>query len=371
MTPAADHVRTWVEVDLEAIRHNMGVVRRRIGAGAEILAVVKADAYGHGVAPVVRTLAKEAAIFGVANLKEARDVAALGTGRDIMLLSACLPAERRGAVEGNFIVTVSGAQEAVAFAEAGPVRINFKIDTGMGRIGCPADSALEALRAIRGVQNIEIHSVSTHLPSADEDLVFTDSQLKEFAKLENQFREIFPNVKTHALNSAGILTRNAQAGEIVRPGLMLYGSSPVPAMQKELLPALKWRARVAMVREVAEGTSISYGRTFITPKPMRVAVLAVGYADGFPRQVSGHGASVLLHGNRCPLLGRVTMDQIVVDVSSLPEIHAGDAATLIGRDEGAEIHAAELAELAGTIPWDIFTGIGQRVQRFHRDSAAS
>ena len=371
MTPSADHVRTWAEVDLEAIRHNIGVVRRRIGSGAEILAVVKADAYGHGVAPVVRTLAKEAAIFGVANLKEARDVAALGTGRDIMLLSPCLPVERSGAVDGKFIVTVSGAEEAAAFADCGPTRINFKIDTGMGRIGCPKTTALEALSAVREMRNIEIHSISTHLPSADEDLVFTDAQLEEFAQLKNQILGILPNAKTHALNSAGILTRDARAGEIVRPGLMLYGSSPVPAMQKELRPALKWSARVAMVREVAEGTSISYGRTFIAPKPMRVAVLAVGYADGFPRQVSGNGASVLLHGNRCPLLGRVTMDQIVVDVSSLPEIQAGDAATLIGRDGGMEIHADELAERAGTISWDIFTGIGQRVQRFHRDSAAS
>jgi len=347
------------------------VVRRRIGAGAEILAVVKADAYGHGVAPVVRTLATEAAIFGVANLKEARGLVALETGRDIMLLSACLPAERQKAVEGNFIVTVSGAEEAAAFAEAGPVRINFKIDTGMGRIGCPADSALEALRAIQGMRNIEIHSVSTHLPSADEDLVFTTSQLAEFAKLKNQICEIFPGVKTHALNSAGILTREVEAGEIVRPGLMLYGASPVPAMQAELRPALAWKARVAIVREVAKGSSISYGRTFIAPDRMRVAVLALGYADGFPRQASGNGAAVLLHGNHCPILGRVTMDQIVVDISAAPEVRAGDAATLIGKDGNSEITATDLAARAGTIAWDIFTGIGQRVQRCHHDSAAS
>ena len=195
MTLVPDHVRTWAEIDLEAIRHNIGVVRRRIGPEAEILAVVKADAYGHGVAPVARALAPEAAIFGVANIKEAREVAALGTGREIMLLSACLPAERRHAVAEKFIVTVSGAEEAAAFADGGPTRINFKIDTGMGRIGCPADSALEALRVIQGMRNIEIHSVSTHLPSADEDLVFTASQLAEFTELKKQIREIFPDVK--------------------------------------------------------------------------------------------------------------------------------------------------------------------------------
>ncbi len=366
MIPVADHVRTWAEVDLEAIRHNIGVVRRRIGAAAEILAVVKADAYGHGVAAVARTLAPEAAIFGVANLKEAGEVATLGTGRDIMLLSACLPAERNQAVAEKFIVTVSGAEEAAAFANCGPTRINFKIDTGMGRMGCPKHSALEALRAVREIRNIEVHSISTHLPSADEDMVFTSAQLQEFARLKNQIHEIFPGVKTHALNSAGVLTRQVERGEIVRPGLMLYGSSPLPAMQEELRPALSWKARVVLVREVAKGDSISYGRTFIASEPMRVAVLAVGYADGFPRQASGNGAGVLLGGDRCPLLGRVTMDQIVVDVSACPGVQAGDAATLIGSEGDKTIPVAELAGRAGTIAWDIFTGLGQRVQRFHR-----
>jgi alanine racemase len=371
MTAVADDVRTWAEIDLDAIRHNIGVVRSRIGPEAEILAVVKADAYGHGVGPVARALAPEAEIFGVANLKEARDVAALGTGRDIMLLSACLPAERHSAVEEKFIVTVSGAEEAAAFAECGPARINFKIDTGMGRIGCSADSALEALRAVREMRGLEVHSISTHLPSADEDFVFTDRQLEEFARLKNQIREIFPGAKTHALNSAGILTRQVERGEIVRPGLMLYGESPVPPMQQELRPALAWKARVAMVREVAKGDSISYGRTFIAPERMRVAVLALGYADGFPRQASGNGASVLLNGKPCRLLGRVTMDQIVVDVSASPEVRVGDAATLVGKDGDHKIAATDLATRAGTIAWDVFTGIGQRVRRFHHDSAVS
>jgi alanine racemase len=371
MIPVADHIRTWAEVDLEAIRHNIGEVRRRIGAEAEILAVVKADAYGHGVAAVARTLTPEAAIFGVANLTEAREVAALGIGRDIMLLSACLPAERSQVVAEKFIVTVSAAAEAAAFADCGPTRINFKIDTGMGRMGCPKDSALEALRAVREIRNIQVHSISTHLPSADEDMVFTSAQLEEFAGLKNQIREVFPDAKTHALNSAGVLTRQLERGEIVRPGLMLYGSSPLPTMQDELRPALGWKARVVWVRDIARGGSIGYGRTFIAPEPMRVAVLAVGYADGFPRQASGNGAGVLLDGKRCPLLGRVSMDQIVVDVSASPGVKAGDTATLIGRDGKMEIPATELAARAGTIAWDIFTGLGQRVQRFHREIPVS
>jgi alanine racemase len=221
------------------------------------------------------------------------------------------------------------------------------------------------------MRNLEVHSISTHLPSADEDLVFTGSQLEAFAALKKQIREIFPTAKNHVLNSAGILTCPVERAEIVRPGLILYGASPIPSMQKELRPALTWKARVAVVRDVAKGASISYGRTFIAPERMRVAVLALGYADGFPRQVSGRGAAVLLQGNHCRILGRVTMDQIVIDISNAPDVQPGDAATLVGMDGEQQITATELAAQASTIAWDIFTGIGQRVQRFHHGSAVN
>jgi alanine racemase len=365
MIAVPNPIRTWAEIDLEAIRHNVRVVRERIGPDAAILAVVKADAYGHGVGQVVRALTDEVEIFGVANLEEARGVASAGTGRDIMILSPSLPAERRAAVDEGFLVTVSSASEAAEFAGCGPVRINFKIDTGMGRVGCAADSAPAELREILALANVQIHSVSTHLPSADEDVEFTKNQLAGFAELMERVREIVPGVRTHSLNSAGILTRASDAGGIVRPGLMLYGCSPIPSMQKNLRPALVWKTRVSQIRSVPAGCGIGYGRTFITPGPMRVAVLAAGYADGYPRQVSGRNAAVLIHGNRCALLGRVTMDQIVVDVSEVPDVQVGDTAVLLGEGGCEDIPVGELAQLAGTIPWDIFTGIGQRVRRFH------
>ncbi|MFM8364939.1 MAG: alanine racemase [Verrucomicrobiota bacterium] len=371
MSRIPNQVRTWVEVDLEAVRHNARVVREQAGSGCAILAVVKAGAYGHGAKPVVRALADQVEIFGVANLKEAREVSAAGTGRDIMILSPCLPAERRGAVAGNFIVTVSSFEEAVGFAACGSAKVNFKIDTGMGRIGCAPDMAVETLREILRLPGIEIHSVSTHLPCADEDAAFTESQLKGFGGLLTKLREVLPGVRAHSHNSAGILTQSRVAGEIVRPGLMLYGCSPLPELQKKLRPALAWRSRVSLVRDVAAGSGISYGRSFIAPEPMRVAVLAVGYADGYPRQVSGRGAEVLIRGKACPLLGRVTMDQILVAVSALPGVEPGDIATLLGRDGEGEISASQLAEQAGTIPWDIFTGIGQRVRRFHSAAGVS
>jgi alanine racemase len=358
-------VRTWVEIDLSAIRHNACVAKRLIGSGASILAVVKADAYGHGVEPVVRTLADEVEIFGVANLGEARGVAAAGAGRDIMILSPCLPAERAEAVVEGFLVTVSSAREAAEFAAFGRVRINFKIDTGMGRIGCAVESAIADLCEIRAMGEVEIHSVSTHLPSADEDPEFTKAQLAGFAELMERVRDVVPGVRSHSHNSAGILTRPAEAGDIVRPGLMLYGCSPVAELQAELLPALVWKTRVSLVRSVPEGWGIGYGRAFVTPRPMRVAVLAAGYADGYPRSVSGRGAEVLIGGERCALLGRVTMDQIVVDVSGISAVEPGAEAVLLGAADGGEISVERLAAQAGTIPWDVFTGIGQRVRRFH------
>jgi alanine racemase len=354
-----------VEVDLGAVRHNARFVRDSIGANRSVLAVVKAGAYGHGVKPVVRVLADDVEIFGVANLREAREVAAAKTGRDVMILSPCLPAERRGAVAGDFIVTVSSLEEAAAVAQCGAARMNFKIDTGMGRVGCSPERAVETLQEIVRLRGVEVHSVSTHLPCADEDPVFTKSQLANFRTLLARLREVLPGVRAHSHNSAGILTCPADACEIVRPGLMLYGSSPLPALRKKLRPAMAWRTRVSLVRDVAPGSGIGYGRTFIAPRSMRVAVLAAGYADGYPRQVSGCGAEVLIRGQACPLLGRVTMDQIVVDVSPMPDVQPGETATLLGRDGEREISADRLAELAGTISWDIFTGIGQRVRRFH------
>jgi alanine racemase len=359
-----DDVRTWAEIDATALRHNLAFVRQQIGPRPEILAVVKADAYGHGVREVVRALAAGTDLFGVSNLAEAREVGEAATGREIMILSPCLPAEREGAVRGGFIVTVSSAKEAVAFAQHGPVRVNLKIDTGMGRIGCGAASAPEEVQRIQESPGLLLHSISTHLPTADEETPFTAAQLNCFAALAAELRFLAPEAKFHVLNSAGVLTRPELAFEIVRPGLMLYGISPVPGFQSDLMPALAWRARVGIVRDLPAGAGVSYGRSFITPRPMKTAVIAAGYADGFPRQASGNGAGVLLHGERCPLLGRITMDQIVVDISRIPETRPGDVATILGRDGNESISANELAKQAGTIPWHILTGIGRRVVRF-------
>jgi alanine racemase len=356
-------MRSWAEVDPDALRHNLSLVRRMIGSRPEILAVVKANAYGHGTEPVVKALSGDVAVFGVANLTEARAVRSANTGRDVMLLSPCLPAEREEAVKEGLIVTVSSAGEAVGFAACGPVRVNFKVDTGMGRVGAWWEHAGRELEQMPA--GVVIHSISTHLPSSDEDEKFTRSQLDGFSRLVETLKKLAPEAKIHSLNSAGIMKFPEHAADIVRAGLILYGSSPLPEIAAQCRPALTWKTRVTLIRELPAGAGVCYGRTFIASRPMRTAVLAVGYADGFPRQISGRSASALIGGKKCPLLGRVTMDQIVVDISEAGPVSSGDEAVLIGSQGAAAITAEELAAQADTISWHIFTGINGRVARVY------
>lgn len=356
-----DTVRTWVEVDGEALRHNLAWVRRQIGPGRGILAVVKANAYGHGGRLVARALAHDTAVFGVANVSEAIELGDAAGGRDIMLLSPCFPAERRVAVERGFIATVSSAGEAAAFAEFGPVRVNFKIDTGMGRAGCDVPGAGAEMARLAGLAKVRVHSISTHLPCADGDPVFTRHQLEVFQQISASARQFFPGVLRHSLNSAGILLGGFDQADLVRPGLLLYGVSPSPDSHPPLRPALTWKARVVLTRVLPAGSSVSYGRDFTTSSELPTAIVSVGYADGFPRHLSGRGACVLIRGVRCPVLGRVTMDQIVVDTRGVPGVECGDVAVLIGQDGKECLTANEMADRAGTISWDILTGLGRRV----------
>lgn len=363
-----DGLRTWAEIDHSALHHNLNFIQTKVGPSVAILAVVKANAYGHGAVETARTLGPGVAIFGVANLGEAHELESASTGREIMILSPCLPGERADAVAAGHIVTVSSAAEAAGFARFGRVRVNFKIDTGMGRIGCLEEMATTELQRLLEIPTVALHSVSTHLPSADEDDVFTTSQLARFSSLKSKFLEITPGTKFHVLNSAGVLKHQHSAGEIVRPGLALYGCPPTPEPWSQLRPVLSWRARIALVRDLPAGSTVSYGRTYMAKKPTRTAIVPVGYADGFPLGSSGAGACVSVRGTACPVIGRVTMDQIVIDASAVDEIREGDIATLLGQDGQVSISANELAEKSGTIPWDILTGIGRRVARFHHTS---
>jgi alanine racemase len=345
--------RCWAEIDRSALRHNAGVVRERIGA-AEMLAVVKANAYGHGLVGVAETLAKEARLFGVANLEEALALRAAGLSHPVITLSPALAEERPMIVEQKFIPTISSFEEAEAFNRLGPVAINFKVDTGMGRMGVPEGESLAVFRKVAALPKVQVHSISTHMPVSNEDADYTRGQLARFRNVLAQFRAEVPgDYRAHVLQSAGTLAFNDPPHEIVRAGVMLYGISPT------------WKTRIALIRDMPSGHGISYGRTFITPRPMRVATLAAGYADGYPRHVSNRGVSMLVRGKRCPLLGRVTMDLMMIDISDLPDAAVGDEVVLMGRQGNEEISADELAGLAGTIHWEIVTRVGTRVRRVY------
>ena len=357
--------RCWAEVDRTALLHNARVARDHVGPETALLAVVKADAYGHGMVEVAQTLRDEAELFGVAHLDEALELRASGLAHPVLILGPALPEEWAAISEHRFIATVSSFEEARAF-EGNSAPINFAIDTGMGRIGCWHEEAIAELERIARLPRLKLHSVSTHLPSADEDAAFTRDQLDQFELLVRQMRQRVPgSYKVHVLLSAGILAFAQHHFDIVRAGLMLYGSSPLPEKQKLLRPVLALKSRVALLRELPAGRSVSYGRTFTTTRPMRVATISAGYADGYPRSISNRDASVLIGGRRCAVLGRVTMDLTMVDVTAVPKVKPGDEVVLMGKQGEEEILAAEVAERAGTIAWEIFTGIGSRVRRVY------
>lgn len=367
VSPVPKSTRIWAEIDPRALRHNVSVIRTPIGDDTALIAVVKADAYGHGISCVVPVIRDHVDILAVANILEAEAVLALQPGLPIFILSPCLPDERASAVALGAIVTVSSLDEAAAYAVLAspgqPVSCVLKVDSGMGRIGVPLDQANDTLRGVMQWDGLLLHSIATHLPSADEDESFTSDQLARFGDWIASVRTWIPDVRVQVLNSAGAAKFPSQAHDLVRIGLALYGISPFADQQPNFRPALTWKSRVVQVRDVAPGHGISYGRSFITTAWTRVATVAAGYADGYPRQVTGRGASVLIGGQRCPLLGRVTMDQIMVDVTAVNTVVPGDEVVLLGSQGDAEILATELAAWANTIAWDIFTGIGTRTVR--------
>ena len=358
-------VRCWAEVDRAALRHNARVAKQRVGSGVDLLAVVKANGYGHGMIEVAGALREDAHLFGVANLHEAEELRASGIHLPVLILGPSLPSERAKINELGFIPSVSSFEEAGAFTDH-PVGINFAVDTGMGRMGCWQDAAIAELEKIAHLPGLRLHSVSTHLPAAEDDPAFTEKELIQFEELVRQMRaRISGDYKVHALLSAGILGFARHHFDMVRAGLMLYGSSSLPNEQGFLQPVMTLKTRVVLLRDLPAGRSISYGRTFTTRRPMRVATIAAGYADGYPRSLSNHAAEVLIRGRRCPVVGRITMDLTMVDVSAVPGVELGDEVVLFGRQGDDQIFAADLAQRAGTIAWEIFTGIGSRVRRVY------
>ncbi|MEM1297159.1 MAG: alanine racemase, partial [Verrucomicrobiota bacterium] len=277
-------LRTWAEIDLAALRHNLGVARE-FAKGREIMAVVKADAYGHGLVRIVEAIAEDVAWFGVANVEEGCEVAAHSRGR-VLVLGPILPQEREVAVEQKFVVTLSSWAEAEAFEKLGkPVSAHLAIDSGMGRMGCLENEAVDLVKRIQELKWVKLEGAATHFPSADEDIGYTLEQIARTRELLNEFPDLS---EVHLSNSAGLLgfAEEQAFATLMRPGLLLYGVSPLPEFQSRLRPVLSLKSRVTLVRELPAGRGISYGRTFVTKEPTRVATIGVGYGDGYPRHLS-------------------------------------------------------------------------------------
>ncbi len=333
------------------------------------MAVVKAGAYGHGLEEIAKSLATtELAFFGVANVGEARRIRNAGVQTRIYLLGATWSAEREEIVARDWTPCISSLAEAEHFNRLAAVRstrlkVHLAVDTGMGRGGFVADHLAEKLALLERMENLEIEGIGSHLPSADEDEEFTLRQFDRFHAIIHDLGGTSRFKWIHLSNSAGLLGFHQGACNLVRPGLMLYGVSPLPGFQPKLATVMTLKSRVTLLRSLPAGHGISYGRQFVTTRPTRVATVGIGYGDGYPRHVSGNGADVWIRGRRWPVLGRITMDQVMVDVTATDEVEEGDEVEMFGPN----IPVAEIAAKADTIVWEIFTGITPRVTRCYRE----
>jgi alanine racemase len=371
-------LRCWAEIDLAALERNLRLIRASLPPHMRYVAVVKADAYGHGLPQTVARLMHAGAdLFAVANVSEAEAIRELGPGWPILLLSPLLPEEDRYLAELDLAATVSTEDEVARFDAVGraagkPVSVHLKIDTGMGRLGVWHERAMELYVKIRDASHVRLAGVFTHFASPDDDPAFTSEQRRRFLAVLQRCEGLsIKDLFIHADNSAGIETLpGGSPFNAVRVGLLQFGVLPHPnslLAQVHTEPVFSFHTRVGIVKDLPRGTGISYGRTHTLSRDSRVAVLTAGYGDGLPRAASNR-AQVLVRGRRCPVLGRVTMDQTVVDVTDVPGVESGDEVVLVGRQQGAEISLAEFSRWADTIPWETLCSVTKRVPRIYKTS---
>ena len=368
--------RTWIEIDGAALLHNHKTIRDSLPAGTAMMAVVKADAYGHGALKVGEWLADRVECFGVASACEALELRKSGIENDILILGGTDASLYPDLVEYDIMPTVFDLASAQVLNQAAgdrPAACFVAIDTGMTRIGFSDDAeGVEALRYMADLPRLRIAGIFSHFARADEaDKASAKEQLSRFRRfLRRLDEEGIAYGMCSICNSAGLLEMDASL-DMVRAGIVLYGLYPSAAVDNTRLPlrpVLSFRTRVELVKTVPPGVGISYGHTAVTERETRVATLCAGYADGVPRLLSGTG-NVLLHGVRAPILGRICMDQMMVDVTDIPEVKVGDIATIIGCDGNATITADEVAEQAGTISYEILCSLSRpRLPRLYREN---
>jgi alanine racemase len=356
---------TWAEIDLGALTRNLRKIRTRMPAGTKIMFVVKANAYGHDAAlcALAAQKARAADWLGVSSVEEGLALRDAGVRLPILVLGSLYPFESVLAAVAHDLTPVVASLEAakrlveVALKLKRRVDCHVKVDTGMGRIGASPEAALGIVRHLAVLKAVRVQGIYTHLACAESDAAFTAEQLRRFRRVVSALsREGLRPPLVHAANSAGALKRPASRFDLVRPGLAAYG------LFAGFEPVLTLKSKIVFLKTVAKGSTISYGRIWRAKRPARIATLPIGYGDGYARALSNR-ADVLVGGRRCPVVGRVTMDQVMVDVTGSPRARVGDQAVLVGRQDGGEIPVAELSRLCGTIPYETATALSSRVPR--------
>jgi alanine racemase len=368
---------TYATVNLTALAHNLSCIKHYLSPGCEILAVVKANAYGHGAVGTAQALFRQGiGRFAVASLDEGIALRQAGLSASIVVLGALLEEQVSDLVAHRLTPVVSDGHILPALAKAtrshpAPYPIHLKVETGMGRLGFSTEELLSLLDNPLLRSPLQVEGMMTHLADADgKDSTVTERQLGEFRAALEQIRQRGLTIPLiHTANSAAIVRFPDAHFSLVRPGIMLYGYHTLPAAipAPDLRPVLSLHTRIVQLRTIPRGGTVSYNGTFVAKRPTHIAVLPIGYADGYSRQLS-HRGSVLIHGRRAPIVGLVCMDMIMVDVTDLAPVQVGEIATVIGQQGGESIWADEVAGLIGTIPYEVLCGIGSRVPRLYESA---
>ena len=365
--------RTWAEISLDAIEHNLRAIKSRLKPGVKLLCSIKANAYGHGALPLAHFLHDKCDYFGLAALEEAIALRQAGIDKPMLLLGYTSPGLYHCVIEHNLIQTIFSLEQAQALSatakKAGKTaHAHLAVDTGMGRIGfANTEQSLKDIKQIIALPNLAIEGIFTHFASADHsDKTLTQTQYQRFDQFLSGLRIANSELIKHACNSAALIDFD-QHYDLVRIGIAMYGHYPSEQINKSALPlapALEWKTRVSHLKAVPVGTGISYGHSFITTRETRVATLPVGYADGYPRALSNTG-HVLIAGQRAPIIGKICMDQMMVDVTGIPSIALEDEVVLVGKSGKFTITLEDIAMRSGSLNYEVACRIGCRVSRLY------
>lgn len=364
--------RTYAIIHLDALHANIRQAKERVGDNVKIMAIVKADAYGHGAIEVAKAIKDEVYGFAVATAREAIELRKHGINNMILVLGYVCKAEYEEAIRNRITFAMLSEEMAKEVSECA-VRMNesaschIKINTGMNRIGFAADEAsVDEIERVCRMPGLDCEGIFMHFATADSgDKTFSHIQFERFMKVIDELADRGVNFRIrHCCNSAAIVDMPEYALDMVREGIILYGMHPSDEMLTEIKynPVMELKSHVIFVKELEAGEGISYGRTYITDRLTRVATVAIGYADGYPRSLSSKGY-VLIHGKKAPILGRICMDQMMVDVTDIPDVKVEDVVTLIGKDGDEIITVEELAAISGKFDYEFVCGISQRVER--------